>query len=223
MGPADVQTAGDALDDKTDGFTNEYVSKDLVFKKEVVGNKASRDKYFEFTAVVDNINDADVFVVSIADDGNEFTTDGDADATSGTTTATIAENRGKTNPTEVTGAQLKTGVKFYLQHGQSIAIRGIAPNATYAITENAEDYKSTASAVTNYTNPTQTNSDSVSAGNIGTIAGENKAVMTSYQNQRDGIIPTGVITKSLVIAAAAVILSAAFIACITASKRRRAK
>ena len=39
-------TDGAAIDDKTDGFTNEYNSKDLVFKKEVTGNQASRDKYF---------------------------------------------------------------------------------------------------------------------------------------------------------------------------------
>ena len=75
---------------------------------------------------------------SIADDNDANTIDGNADATSGTTAATRASNQGKTNPTEVTGAQLKAGVKFYLQHGQSIAIRGIAPNATYTVTEDAE-------------------------------------------------------------------------------------
>lgn len=189
MGSADVQTAGAALADKTDGFTNEYVSKDLVFKKEVTGNQASRDKYFEFTATCTNIADDDVFVVSLADDSDANTTDGNADATSGAEKigGTIAANAGKTNPTSVTGSQLKTGVKFYLQHGQSIAIRGLAPNAGYNITENAEDYKSTGAAVTGYT-------DAVS-GTMSTVAGEHKAVMTSYQNQRDGIVPTGIFAK----------------------------
>lgn len=184
MGSADVQAQAAALADKTDGFTNEYISKDLVFKKEVTGNQASRDKWFEFTATLANVNDDDKFTVSIADDNNANTTDGNADATSGTTSATRASNQNKANPTEVTGAQLKTGVKFYLQHGQSIAIRGIAPNATYTITEDEEDYKKTASVVAGHTDAT--------TGVIGTIAGENKAVKTSFQNQRDGIIPTGV-------------------------------
>ena len=185
MGSADVATAGAALTDKTDGFTNEYNSKDLVFKKEVTGNQASRDKYFEFTATAANVNDADVFTVSLADDNDANTTDGNADATSGTTVATRASNRSKTNPTSVTGAQLKAGVKFYLQHGQSIAIRGFAPNATYTVTEDEEDYKKTPSVVAEHTDPT--------TGVIGTVAGTNKVVKTSFQNQRDGIIPTGIL------------------------------
>ena len=184
MGSSDVTNAGDALEDKTDGFTNEYTSKDLVVKKEVTGNQASHDKYFEITVTATNVADTDTFVVSLADDSDANTTDGNADATSGTNAATIAANAGKTNPTSVTGAQLKAGQKFYLQHGQSVAIRGLAPNAGYSVTENAEDYKSTAASVTGFT-------DAVS-GTIGTVAGNNKAIHTSYQNQRDGIIPTGV-------------------------------
>lgn len=184
MGSADVAAAAAALGDKTDGFTNEFNSKDLVFKKEVAGNQASRDKWFEFTAKAENVNDADVFTVSISDDNNADTTDGNADATSGTTAATREANQNKANPASVTGAQLKAGVKFYLQHGQSIAIRGFAPNATYTVTEDAEDYKSTASAVTDFTD--------VTTGVIGTVAGSNKAAKTSYRNERNGIIPTGV-------------------------------
>ena len=55
MGSNDVMSEGEPLDDKTDGFTNEYKSKELVFKKEVVGNQASRDKYFEFTLKLENV------------------------------------------------------------------------------------------------------------------------------------------------------------------------
>lgn len=183
MGSGDVQADGAAIKDKTDGFTNEYNSKDLVFKKEVTGNQASRDKYFEFTAALANVDDTSKYVVSIADDNDANTTDGNADAISRTTAATRESNQGKTNPTEVTGAQLKAGVKFYLQHGQSIAIRGIAPNATYTVTEDAEDYKSVG-AVTGYTDAT--------TGVIGTIAGNKKAVKTSFKNERGGVIPTGV-------------------------------
>ena len=40
--------------------------------------------------------------------------------------------------------KIKAGQKFYLQHGQSVVIRGLAPNASYTVTENAEDYASSA-------------------------------------------------------------------------------
>ena len=207
MGPNDVSSQGAPLDDKTDGFTNEYKSKDLVFAKNVTGLFASRDKYFEYTVKVENIADDDEFVVSLADDGSEYTTDGNADAVSGTTVATRTSNRGQTNPTSVTGAQLKAGVKFYLQHGQSIAVCGLAPNAVYTVTEDAEDYLSTASAVTNYTDPT--------TGTIGTVAGSNKAVHTSYLNKSDGFSPTGVIIEyagPLIAMTIAVILGVFYIA-----------
>lgn len=179
-GSGDVATAGTAIDDKTDGFTNEYASKDLKFSKEVSGNQASRDKYFEFTVTVSGIADEDSYVVSIADDNNAVTNDGNADATSGSNAATIAANAGKTNPTTVTGAQLKAGQKFYLQHGQSIVIRGLAPNATYTVTENAEDYKSEVMA------------GKTNTGVIGTVAGENKMAEAGFRNVRDGVVPTGI-------------------------------
>ena len=183
-------SAGVALDDKTDGFTNEYSSKDLVIKKEVTGNQASRDKYFEFTAKLGNVDDSNIYTFSVANDDNDNTTDGNADVKSGTNSATIEANKSQLNPTTATGAELKAGVKFYLQHGQSIAIRGIAPNATYEITENAEDYKSIAAGVTGYTDQVKTDSNKAT---IGAVAGSNKTVQTSFLNERSGIIPTGVL------------------------------
>ena len=135
------------------------------------------------------MNDDDVFTISLADDGDDNTTDGNADATSGVNNATIAENQNKTNPTSATGAELKAGVKFYLQHGQSVAIRGIAPNAAYTVEENAEDYKSTASGVSGY--------DKAATGVIGTIAGTEKVVKTSFLNTRNGMIPTGVLLTAV--------------------------
>lgn len=198
MGSADVAAAGDALDDKTDGFTNEFNSKDLRVNKEVTGNQASRDKYFEFTVTMTDVADADTFVVSIADDSDANTNDGSADARSGAakTGSTIAANANKDNPTSVTGAQLKSGVKFYLQHGQNIVLRGLPLNANYTVTENAEDY---GSAVMNG----KTNS-----GVISTVAGDNKVAEAGFTNTRNGIIPTGIALYAgmgVVLVAAAVI------------------
>ena len=180
MGSADVEAAGDALPDKTDGFTNEYTTKDLKMEKEVTGNQASRDKWFEFTATLTNVNDNDSFVVSITADEDATTNDGNADATTGTTSATRASNRGQTNATTVTGAQLKAGTKFYLQHGQSIVIRGLPLNASYTVTEDAEDYESAVK------------SGDTNSGVIATVAGSSKMATAGFTNTRDGIIPTGV-------------------------------
>ena len=181
MGSADVAAAGAALTDKTDGFTNEANGlKDLKVNKEVAGNQASRDKYFEFTVTCTDVAAADSFVVSIADDSNANTNDGNADATSIETAATIAANAGKTNPTTVTGAQLLAGQKFYLQHGQSVVIRGLPKNSSYTVTENAEDYSSAVM------------SGKTNSGNIGTVTGTNKMAEAGFTNTRNGVIPTGI-------------------------------
>ena len=208
MGSQDVAEAGAALADKTDGFTNELTTKDLKLEKEVSGNQASRDKYFEFTATCTNVNDNDTFVVSIAADTDDSTNDGSADATSGSNSATIAANAGKTNPTMVTGAQLKAGVKFYLQHGQSVVIRGLPLTANYTVTENAEDY---ASAV---------KSGDTNSGTIGTVAGQNKMATAGFTNTRNGIVPTGVFL-SVGVPAIIILCAAGAITVVLVSKKRR--
>lgn len=155
---------------KSQGFTNIYDTSDLTFRKEVAGNQASRDKYFEFTVAITNAVAGTVYDVDITG----------ADAISGTNAATIAANAGKTNPTSLTvGDDGTVTQKFYLQHGQEVKIQGIAKDTNYAVTENAEDYKSTAAGVTDYT-------DAVN----GTVASAD--LKTSYLNTRDGVIPTGV-------------------------------
>lgn len=155
---------------KSQGFTNTYDTSDLTFRKEVAGNQASRDKYFEFTVAITDAVAGTVYDVDITG----------ADATSGTNAATIAANAGKTNPTSLTvGDDGTVTQKFYLQHGQEVKIQGIAKDTNYAVTENAEDYKSTAAGVTDYT-------DAVN----GTVASAD--LKTSYLNTRDGVIPTGV-------------------------------
>lgn len=175
-------TSGVDLDDKTDGFTNEYNSKDLKVEKEVSGNQSSRDKWFEFTVTMaaDTVNATDSFAVSIADDSDVNTNDGNADATSGKTASTRMENREQSNPTKVTGAQLLAGQKFYLQHGQSVVIRGLPLNAEYTVTEVKEDYQSNEKY------------SGTNNGVLGTVAGADKMAQTGFINTRDGIIPTGV-------------------------------
>lgn len=172
-------TAGDSFlgsdgtdpDGKSQGFTNEYDTSDLTFKKEVSGNQASHDKYFEFTVTITNAVPGTVYNVNLSN----------ADTTSKSNAATITENAGKTNPDKLTvGTDGTVTQKFYLQHGQEITIQGIAKDSKYSVTENAEDYKSTAAGVADYIAPAS-----------GTI--ESADLKTSYLNTRAGVIPTGVI------------------------------
>ena len=198
-GSADVSNTGDKRGDKSAGYTNTYDTSNLTFRKEVSGNQASRDKYFEFTVVISDAVAGTKYDVDITG----------ADATplsNDATTVTTAAN-----PTSITVPDGATTVtqKFYLQHGQEITIKGIAKDSTYTVTENAEDYKSTAAGVTGYT-------DGVS----GTIVSTD--LKTSYLNTRDGVIPTGVL---LTVApfAAIMAIGAVGILVMVGKKRKRAE
>ena len=173
-------SAGSYTDKKSQGFTNSYDTSDLTLRKEVTGNQASRDKYFEFTLNIDKAQPNTKYDVVIDD----------ADATSKTNAATISENAGKTNITSITtGEDGKATAKFYLQHGQQVTVQGIAKDTTYALTENKEDYKSTANTAASPVVTIKTGTDS--AGVNGTIV--SKDLTTGYLNTRAGVIPTGVI------------------------------
>ena len=177
-----AQGTTNKLTNKSDGFVNEYQTVDLDIKKEVKGKQASRDKYFELTVTLDDkVRNDDIFVISVANDNNANTYDGDCDATSGKNAATITANQEKPNytnsaespdgsatkPYTVKGSELKAGHKVYLQHGQHIVIRGLPDQASYKVTENSEDYKSIKAEaftgtdnVANYWNATDPKTDS---------------------------------------------------------------
>lgn len=156
---------------KSQGFTNEYDTSDLTFRKEVAGNQASHDKYFKFTVKITGAVKGTVYTVDVTG----------ADDKSQKNTATITENTEKDNVKSLTvGADGTISQDFYLQHGQEIKIQGIAKDTKYDVTENKEDYKSEAKAVTGYT-------DDVSGIIVSTD------LKTSYLNTRAGAIPTGVI------------------------------
>ena len=193
----DFGSDGTDPDGKSQGFTNEYDTSDLTFKKEVSGNQASHDKYFKFTVEITG---------AVA--GTKYNVDlSKADATSGSNAATITANEGKTNPTELTVETDGTVTQdFYLQHGQEITIQGIAKDSEYSVTENAEDYKSTEAGVAEYTAPAN-----------GTIVSTD--LKTSYLNTRAGVIPTGVM-MTVAPFAAVTLLGAAGMVKIRMSKKR---
>lgn len=173
-------STGAYTDKKSLGFTNSYDTSDLTLRKQVTGNQASRDKYFEFTLNIDKAQPNTKYDVVIDD----------ADATSKANAATIDANAGQTNVTSITtdGAG-KATQKFYLQHGQQITVQGLAKDTTYAVTENTEDYKSTANTAA--APVVDTKADTEAAPVDGTIVSTD--LTTGFLNTRDGVIPTGVI------------------------------
>lgn len=177
---ADFGSTGAYVATKSQGFTNSYDTSDLTLRKQVTGNQASRDKYFEFTLNIAAAQPNTKYDVVIDD----------ADATSKTNAATIEANAGKTNVTSITtDGDGKATQKFYLQHGQQVTVQGLAKDTTYAVTENTEDYKSTAN--TKDAPVVDTKADTEAAPVDGTIVSTD--LTTGFLNTRDGVIPTGVI------------------------------
>ncbi len=186
---------GDAVakeDDKSSGFTNLYSTHDLTFRKEVTGNQGSKDKYFKVHVAVGKEEGAtagasDRFLVDLS--GAETAPSGNA------ATVYAADVMKKANSADspdektagefLTGAQLTAGYDFYLKDGQEISIRGLPDNAFYTLTEDAEDYQ---------------RKDGISQDDSGSgkayadkISGYLKTdIQTGFTNNRQGIIPTGI-------------------------------
>lgn len=173
-------TTGTKPEGKSQGFTNSYDTSDLTLRKEVKGNQASRDKYFEFTLNIDKAQPNTKYNVDISG----------AEATSGRNDATISANASQTNVTSITtDKDGKATAKFYLQHGQQVTVQGIAKDTTYALTENTEDYKSTKNTKDNSVVTQKAGTEAAPVD--GTIVSTD--LTTGYLNTRDGVIPTGVI------------------------------
>lgn len=129
--------------------------------------------------------------------------------------ATIDANAGQTNVTSITtDAKGKATQKFYLQHGQQVTVQGIAKDTTYALTENTEDYKSTANTAAKSVVTIKEGTDSAEVN--GTIASTD--LTTGYLNTRKGVIPTGVI-MTVAPFAAVTLLGAAGMVTIKMKKR----
>ena len=160
---------------KSQGFTNEYDTVDLTVRKEVTGNQASRDKYFKFTVAISGAVAGTVYDVIIDD----------ADPTTPSNDETNPTYVGKTNPTTITVGQDGTvSTDFYLQHNQQVVVQGLANGTSYTVTEDPENYKSTANTAAT---AVVTNGN---ANTNGVVASDD--LVTGYQNKKDGIVSTAV-------------------------------
>ena len=220
---------------KSTSYTNAYATYDLTFSKTVTGNQGSKDKYFAFTVKIENAVAGTVYDVSYVDDNNANTTDGNADATitkkpnSATTIAALNGDNDVTQPSTITIPAGATEVTqtFYLQHGQKIAIRGLAKGTKYTITEAPEDY--TPSAVATAGTDKNTGDDS-SVGSAITLS--NNAMTDDYiqgdavidfTNNREGTIPTGILLSVAAPAGVGAVVIGGIAYLIVKNRRREAE
>ena len=227
-GTADVTHNADPLPDKSTGFSNWWDTCDLEFKKEVYGNQASHDKYFKFTVTVSSTPALTDDLVFEVDMGHATAAPSKNVATTYTAAEMLAANTTELDAATVPGkllvkgGDLAAGKTFYLQHGQYIRIKGLPAGATYTVTELAEDYQSTAAAVTDYKNVTNGVLSEEDAKNRNTNEAEARddVVYTSFLNSRNGTIPTGIITV-IGPAVAVILLGLGGLGFVLAGKRRR--
>lgn len=167
---------------KTDNIMNYFDAYNVTISKTVEGNQGSKDKYFEFTFEVNGLSAGTKYIVDISNaEANPTATPA--------TTVTVAAN-----PTTVTAdASGAISQKFYLQHGQSIIIRGLARDTKYTVSENKEDYKAsivaTEDVVDNSVTIANTGDSATDSGIVGNTA-------LAFTNTRDGIIPTGILLSA---------------------------
>jgi len=184
---------------KTDGYINEYTTVDVELKKTVSGNQASRDEYFKFTVVITgtagNVIDVDLT---------------GADATTGTNGVNTESH---TNAAQLTiGEDGTVTAEYWLQANQYVKFLGIEKDAAYAFNEDAaamadEGYTVTAAAEGDTKTGDALKDDGTREEGtaIALSASDLKMADTAltadttvtFNNDRTGIIPTGVMVTVL--------------------------
>lgn len=194
---------------KADGFVNKYTTWDLTISKNVDGNQASRDEYFPITVKISN-----------AIKGTKY----DVDLTSATATLPIGAYVGVANEGEGDAATIKNNRTlkeivnpatltvgddgtvtqvFYVQHNQSIKIKGLANNTSYSVKENATEINNEG-----YEPSAEVTGDTKTGADPGTDIAMDKTTYevvdtaitadttVAYKNTKTGTIPTGILSKT---------------------------
>ncbi|WP_034450317.1 DUF7601 domain-containing protein [Butyrivibrio sp. AE2032] len=196
---------------KTNRIVNYFDSYTITFGKEVTGNQGSRDKYFDFTLTLTSPVTETAKVTFHNADGTVAAGVNDATTVSGTNVQTI----------DLT-ANTAVVTHFYLQDGQYITVSGLAVNTEYALAEAAEDYTSTQGIVQTLSSLNWDGTDGFDAltdSVNGTITNAN--IHTGFTNDKQGIIPTGVLLKIAPVAGIAFVVVAGVIFFAVMSVKRR--
>ena len=181
-------------DVKTDSFTNSYEDVDLEFSKSITGNQADKNKKFDFTLELTDVNPGS-YELEITGDNVVDANSTNVTVDSGVYTLTVGDSG---SVTEV----------FHLTNSDVVKVLGLPVGYGYTLTEDAEEYESTDGiADTAYTDPTS-----------GLDVDED--IATGFTNDRTGIIPTGVIIMIAPFAIGLLLFGAVIL--YMTSKRRRA-
>lgn len=176
-----VDTAGGSVSDKSAGIVNSVSSHNLTFGKEVTGNQGSKNQYFTFTLTLGGLPTA----------GEKYAVN-----------LTNAESSpdGHTNYNVITaasdGSPVTATAVFYLKDGQYITVQGLPDNFTYQLSEDNAGYT-----------PLDIDNDNIAGGitaanNASGVAhtdpvasetGVTRSIRTGFTNERNGIIPTGLL------------------------------
>lgn len=162
-----------AGEDKSYGFTNTYDTSNLTIRKTVTGNQGSRDKYFKFTVEIKNAVAGTKYDVDLTNAEVNPVKNAGTSYTDMTNRATI-----------IAGADGTVTTDFYLKHGQSIVIKGLAKETTFKVTEAEENYTPSVEVDGVKTEEYNTTNDK-------TVASAD--ITAAYTNDRSGTIPTGVL------------------------------
>jgi len=192
------------VSDKSIGFVNGLATYDLTISKAVSGNQASKDKYFKFTVAITDAGanaalDVDWSAAALAPTATAATVYAAADMAAANGADDNATLDGKQWVASAAGAVTKD---IYLQHGQSITIKGLAAGAKYTITELPEDYKSSATE-----------------NKIEDTTGMAADATAAFTNTRNGTVPTGIIL-SVVPGVALIGAAGAGIAALASKKKK---
>ena len=203
---------------KSVGFKNTYVTHDLTFSKTVDGNQASRDKFFMFKVEIKNATAGNLFDVDIAEAESavpetvnaatqaRYASQKNAAQLVADTTKKVADdgytfalNSGSTTEGTITAY-------YYLQHGNTVTIKGLSDKTSYTITEYQEDYEpefvltgdtknGDEDAGTNITSLTVDTTDSTVESWTAKYADTalTKDTNAAFKNTRQGTIPTGIL------------------------------
>ncbi|SEQ26718.1 pilin isopeptide linkage domain-containing protein [Lachnospiraceae bacterium NE2001] len=213
------QKAGIEKGDKCNSFVNKFPSQGIYVGKKIIGNQASKDKYFRFEIKLTRagagtvINVAGDYTTSaISSDVNGATTIEAADLTGGATTYT--------NPDKITTLSDGSATAvFYLQGGQYVQLQGVPTGANYDVEEMNYSTDGYEQAATSASNKFTIGSLEFKDATSGAIA-QGVDIKTGYINTKNGVIPTGVIISAAGLLVVGIIAVIGFVFFGTRSRRR---
>ena len=239
-------------DGKNKGFTNQYATSDITLTKTVTGNQGYRDQYFKFHVDVTDLDTgARMFVTDEAGSRTAYkagdTVAYEYDKDTGTRKAGqnrfVAQTGTFTNVTAAQGSDAdmsglaltaddkgKASFDVYLKDGETVKLNGLTAGAKYTIKETSEDYTATAKRTIGTQTPagvTLTHSDTEHTD--ATPTGENEFALgtndekVAFTNNREGVLPTGVIHNNRAALSIAGVAAAGACIAVAVRKQRKAK